>query len=145
MELIKKVMLTVFTAAFALIAAPRWETDFAKAAAEAKKTSKHMLINFTGSDWCPWCFKLRDEVFATSAFEKYAEKNLVLVEADFPRRKKLSEALAKQNSELAEKYGVPGFPTVIVITPNGELAGRTGYRPGGGDAYVTHLKEMITR
>ncbi len=131
--------------AFAVSAATaRWETDMSKALADAKKSSKHLLLNFTGSDWCPWCFRLRDEVFATREFEQYAEKNLICVVVDFPRGKKQSDALVKQNRELAEKYGVQGFPTVVLLTPNGGLKATTGYRQGGADAYIDHLTDILS-
>ncbi|MBI4975847.1 MAG: thioredoxin family protein [Spirochaetes bacterium] len=143
----KRTLFTIVLGAMVSLmwAAPiRWETDYAQALAEAQKTSKHLLLNFTGSDWCPWCFRLRDEVFATPEFQKYAEKNLICVELDFPRAKKQSDTLKKQNQELARQFGVPGFPTVLVLTPKGELAGTTGYRQGGGALYADHVKDIIS-
>lgn len=120
-----------------------WQTDFKKASETAKELGKYMLVNFSGSDWCGWCVTLETEVFSKAEFKTFAADNLVLVVLDFPRRKPQSDELKKQNRELMEKYGVQGFPTILVLSPKGELVGRTGYRPGGPEKYVEHLKGII--
>lgn len=120
-----------------------WMDNFEEAKAKAKAENRFMVLDFTGSDWCGWCIKLDKEVFDTSDFKLYAAKNLVLVELDFPRRKKLSNDLQKQNYELQKKYGITGYPTIIVLDPNGEQVGRTGYQKGGPKKYVEHLQEII--
>jgi len=70
--------------------------------------------------------------------------DLVPVMLDFPRRKKLAPAVAQQNNSLRAKYGVRGYPTILVLSPDGELVQKTGYRRGGPQAYVTHLQQIIT-
>jgi thioredoxin-related protein len=139
----------VVTAALMLPApaceAGEWETDFEKASRAAKASGKHMLLDFSGSDWCGWCMRLDKEVFSQDTFKDYAKKYLVLVNLDFPRKKKLSEELRKQNDALAKKYRVRGYPTVLLLSPDGKLVGRTGYQPGGPEAYVKHLAEMISQ
>jgi protein disulfide-isomerase len=121
-----------------------WGTDFGKAQAQAKEEGKHLLIDFSGSDWCGWCIKLDKEVFSQKAFIEYANDNLVLLLADFPRDKsKQSAELQKQNEGLAEKYNVGGFPTVFILSPDGKLVNKTGYQPGGPEAYVDYIKNVI--
>ena len=123
-----------------------WSTDFGKAQAWAKAEGKHILIDFSGSDWCVWCIKLDKEVFSQKAFTAYAKDNLVLVLADFPRDKsKQSEKLQKQNAALAKKYNVGGFPTVFIMDPEGQLVAKTGYRPGGPEAYIEYIKTVIIK
>ena len=78
-----------------------WMTDFAAAQKLAKETKKPMLVDFTGSDWCPWCIRLDKEVFAQKAFRDYAAGNLILVKIDFPRGIQQSDAIKKHNQELA--------------------------------------------
>ncbi len=124
-------------------AATGWEDDFAKALERAQKENKHVLVDFSGSDWCGWCMKLDEEVFSKKAFKDYAKDNLVLVLLDFPRRKELPKKTREQNEELLKKYGVRGFPTVLILSPKGEEIARTGYKPGGAEAYVEHLKKLI--
>ena len=122
-----------------------WETDFAKASASAGKSGRYMLLDFSGSDWCGWCMKLDEEVFSQAEFEKYAKDNLVCVIVDFPQQKKQDEKLQAQNADLASKYGINGYPTVVILSPDGELVGTTGYQQGGARKYVGSLQAMIAQ
>ena len=79
-----------------------WLDDFEAAKAKAEKDGKDLLLDFTGSDWCSWCGKLKEEVFNTEAFQKEAPKHFVLVELDFPRQKKLAEKVKQQNEKLGQ-------------------------------------------
>ncbi|MBL6829208.1 MAG: thioredoxin family protein, partial [Puniceicoccaceae bacterium] len=105
-----------------------WMTDFAAAKIKAAAEQKPLLLDFTGSDWCGWCIKLDKEVFSQKVFKEFAADNLVLVELDFPRGKEQSEDLKAQNKALSEKYGIRGFPTILVLSPEGELIEKTGYQ-----------------
>ncbi len=120
-----------------------WMTDFAAAKIIAAAEQKPLLLDFTGSDWCGWCIKLDKEVFSQKAFKEFAADNLVLVELDFPRGKEQSEDLKAQNKALAEKYEIRGFPTILVLSPEGELIEKTGYQRGGPEVYVAHIKEIL--
>lgn len=125
--------------------AAMWETDFDRAVARARESGRYLLVNFSGSDWCGWCIKLDREVFSQGEFKKYARENLVLALIDFPRGKPQSRKDKQRNEALAQKYGVRGFPTVLVFSPSGDLIGHTSYQPGGAKAYVEHLREMIEK
>jgi thioredoxin-related protein len=120
-----------------------WTDDFEKALETAKKENKHVLVDFSGSDWCGWCIRLEDEVFSKRPFKEFAEENLVTVLIDFPRKKKLGKKQMESNQSLAQKYAVEGYPTVLLLNPAGEVVGRTGYKPGGPEEYVKHIQEMI--
>ena len=111
--------------------AKEWRTDFKDAAAAAKASGKYILLDFSGSDWCGWCMKLEKEVFSQDAFKDFAEKNLVCVLVDFPHSIKQTKKLKQQNKDLAQKYGVKGFPTIIILSPDGKPVGKTGYLQGG--------------
>ena len=138
------VLVAVMLAAFGLKAeAADWETDFAKASTNASKSGLYMLLDFSGSDWCGWCVKLDKEVFSKPDFKAFAKTNLVCVLVDFPKQKHQSKKLKDQNAELAKKFGIRGYPSVILLSPDGELAGTTGYQEGGAKKYVDQLKEMI--
>ena len=119
-----------------------WSTNFAKAQADAKSAHKLLLINFSGSDWCGWCKRLEAEVFSKPEFEQYAKDNLVLVMADFPRRTPLTDEVRKQNYELAERFQVEGFPTIVILNGDGKMVGHLGYMPGGPDAFIGELKKL---
>ena len=71
----------------AAIARLDWLTDFDAARARSRAENKSLLIDFTGSDWCPPCMRLRKEVFSKPEFTDYAAKNLVLLEVDFQSAK----------------------------------------------------------
>lgn len=122
-----------------------WFTDMSKAQAVAKKEGKTILINFSGSDWCGWCIRLDEEVFSSDVFKEYAKKNLVLVVLDFPRRTAQAPELKAQNQQLAQKYQIRGFPTVLLVDASGKLLVRSGYRPGGSAAYVNFIKKSLSK
>lgn len=123
--------------------AREWMTDFKNAEASAKASEKFILLDFSGSDWCMWCMKLDKEVFSQNDFKSFAEDNLVCVLVDFPSAIKQTKKLKQQNMDLARKYGVKGYPTIIILTHDGKLVGKTGYIKGGARKYVQHLKEII--
>jgi len=122
-----------------------WLDNFELAKKEAAAFKQPIFAFFTGSDWCGWCMKLRSEALDTKEFEKFAADNLILFEADFPRDKKISGQVKKQNAELAAKYGVRGYPTVFLLDAEGSELGKTGYQEGGAEAYVKHLKELLNK
>jgi len=122
-----------------------WMSDMEAAKKTAAEKNRPILVDFSGSDWCGWCMKLDKEVFSTEQFKKFAADNLVLVLADFPRRKEQSAEQRKANDALAEKYNIEGFPTVLLLDASGRELARTGYRPGGAEAYVKHLKELVEK
>ncbi|MEI7900720.1 MAG: thioredoxin family protein [bacterium] len=119
--------------------------DFEAAKKEAAAFKQPIFAFFTGSDWCGWCQKLRSEALDTKEFKKFAADNLILFEADYPRRKKQAEAVKKQNAELSSKYAIRGYPTVFLLDAEGKELGRTGYQAGGSEAYVKHLKEVLDK
>ena len=138
------IVLAAISISAGAFASEGWETDFEKAKAQAKAENKHILIDFSGSDWCGWCIKLDKEVFSKKAFKEYAGENLVLVLADFPRDKsKQSEELQKQNDNLMKNFAVRGFPTVYILDSSGKSIAKTGYQAGGPEAYVEHVKKLI--
>ena len=138
-------MLFLFLSLSSAHADNSWKTDLEAALAEAKSQNRYVLVDFTGSDWCGWCIKLDKEVFSQEAFKRFAADNLILVEIDFPRKASQSKELKAKNKKLAEKYGIRGFPTILVLSPAGEIVGKTGYKAGGAEAYVAHLKEIIKK
>jgi protein disulfide-isomerase len=119
-----------------------WLTDVPTALARAKKENKAVLLDFTGSDWCGWCMKLKKEVFDQFDFAVYANANLIMVEVDFPRRKTLSLQQVNANENLAAKYHIRGYPTIIVLNSDGIQIGDTGYIEGGTRAFIAELNRF---
>lgn len=118
-----------------------WLLDYEQALALASEQNKPILINFTGSDWCPPCMRLKREVFQDDAFERYANENLVLLELDFPRSVEQSAETVEQNRRLQQEYEIEGFPTLIVLDPSGEEQRRhVGYMSGGPASFIDWLE-----
>jgi len=114
-----------------------WLTSMPDAQAQARKESKLVLLDFTGSDWCPACKQLQADVFSKKEFSDYAKKNLVLVEVDFPVQKKQAAALAKANDALQDKYKISGYPTLIALKPDGSVVWKQQGGVAGGPAALT--------
>ena len=118
-----------------------WGTDLPAALNQARSENKLVLMDFTGSDWCPWCIKFDREVLSTSRFTDYAGNKLILVRLDFPHQTPQSEALKHANHDLASRYSVDGYPTLLLVDASGaELGRQVGYAPGGPDAFIAKLE-----
>ena len=114
-----------------------WQTDFAQAKAAAAESKRFILLDFTGSDWCPWCVRMDKEVLERPAFADFAAKHLVLVKLDFPRSKPQPAAEKVQNEQLAQKFAIQGYPTYVLLDSTGnELRRQEGYLPGGPAAFI---------
>jgi protein disulfide-isomerase len=142
-----KTLALLFTLTFAasqlLLADDSWQTNLPKALEQAKAEKKLVLIDFTGSDWCPPCKNLHKTVLTSEEFTKFAKDNLVLVEVDFPRSKPQTPELKAANKELGAKYKVTGYPTVIVLDADGkELFKKVGYGGTAAKDYVADLAKL---
>lgn len=117
-----------------------WRNDLPGALKQAQSDHKLVLLDFTGSDWCPWCMKFDHEVLSTSRFAAYAQNKLVLVKVDFPRHTLQDAKLRKANETLAKRFNVDSFPTYILLNSDGKELGRQeGYVSGGPDAFIKEL------
>jgi protein disulfide-isomerase len=128
-----------------------WLVDLDEAYAVSTKEKKPILVNFTGSDWCGWCKKLDADVFSKPEFQDWAKKNVVLFEADFPRRKQIPQKNQQQNFALQNAMGVTGYPTIWLMNLNknptsGQYQinqlGRAGYMPSATD-FIATLDKFI--
>ena len=129
-----------------------WHTDANAALQLAIKENKKVMFFFTGSDWCGWCIKLQKEVFFKPEFVKWAKENIVLVELDFPRRKKLEETLTKQNDNLRQMFAVRGYPTGWLVMPeivdkkvNFKRLGSQGYVAGGPSSWIKGAEKILEK
>ena len=98
-----------------------WSTDLPAAMKQAKDSGRQVLVEFTGSDWCPPCIAMRKNVFSKKEFIDAASKQFVLVEIDLPKGDK---AVKEKNRPVAEQYRIDGFPTVLLLTPDDREFGR---------------------
>jgi len=120
-----------------------WTEDHDKAFATAKSEKKVVLADFTGSDWCGWCVRLKAEVFDAPEFKEWAAKNVVLLEVDFPRRKMLTPEQRRKNEELAGRYRILGYPTILFLDGDGKALGQMGYEAGGAAHWVARAQQIV--
>ena len=131
----------------------KWYIDFEKAAQVSLQTGKPILADFTGSDWCGWCKKLKKEVFITTQFKDWADQNVVLLELDYPRKKQQDEKIKKQNRELQQIFQVRGYPTIhifnVKVNTDNQLEflpiGQTGYVAGGPTPWINNANSILKK
>ncbi|WP_439131104.1 thioredoxin family protein [Polaribacter sp.] len=128
------------------IKAQDWKTDFNIAKQIAASENKPIILVFQGSDWCAPCIKLDHEIWSSEAFKKYAEAHFVMLQADFPRKKKnaLPKEQAEANGKLFETYNKNGiFPFVVVMDSKGKVFGETSYKKTTPEKYIKELLAFI--
>jgi protein disulfide-isomerase len=133
----------------------KWETNMKQASRIAIKTKKPLLMFFTGSDWCGWCIRLQDEVLKKPEFAAWAKENVVLLELDYPTKKRREQQLPeiqKQNMELQQMFEVRGYPTIWLANPskkdgktNLEKLGSTGYVAGGPEKWLETANQILNK
>jgi thioredoxin-related protein len=124
-----------------------WHYNLDEAKAIAHKEHKHILLNFSGSDWCGPCIILRKEILDDTLFLKMADSSLVLVNADFPRKKKnqLPQQQQLVNNALADQYNPEGqFPRTILLNADGKLLKTwDGYPNVKPEVFTAEVKSAI--
>ena len=151
-KLISILLLFLTINAFAQEGELDWHTDVNKAIELSIESEKPLFMFFTGSDWCGWCIRLQKEVFFKPDFVKWAKENLILVELDFPRRKKLDESLKQQNDNLRQMFAVRGYPTGWFVVPeiedkkvNFKRLGSQGYVAGGPTNWINGANKILSK
>lgn len=146
----KKAIFALAVAALALVNSlaaegAKWLTDLDEAKKVAKAENKMIVAEFTGSDWCPACIQLKKEVLSQPEFAKWAEK-VVLLEVDFPKKKKLSKKQTKANDALVEKYDMNLFPTMAILDADGKKIDQLeGYEGEGTEKYLKKLDGLLAK
>lgn len=122
-----------------------WMHNFDDAKAKAKTEKKLVLMSFSGSDWCGNCMRLEQDLFETEAFKAFGTENFVLLNLDFPAKKKnqLPAEQKKQNEALAAKYNKEGaFPLVIILDADGKVIGKMSHPKRSTEDYIANLKKL---
>jgi len=126
-----------------IVRGEQWQTDYEQALATAKGAKKCVLLNFMGSDWCPPCIAMHKTVFVKPAFLDFAQKNLTLIELDYPRRKQLPANVTEQNQRLLRQYEIEQLPTVVLLNPDGKILGKLeGYAGEGAEDVVAWVEKL---
>ena len=121
-----------------------WTEDYKKACLNAKTGGKLVLLAFSGSDWCGWCVKMDRDIYSQKKFISKAKHKFALVMIDNPKDRSILSPLAKsQNRALCETFKVSGFPTAVVVRPDGtEVTRFVGYQGGGVEAFLKELNAV---
>lgn len=124
-----------------------WIEDFALAKTLAKAGHKHILLAFSGSDWCGWCVKLGQDVYTQNEFIDKAKRKFVLVMIDNPRNQDSLSTLAReQNRALTQQFAISGFPSAVICDATGTEIGRIeGYVKGGPAAYLKAMNAQVAQ
>ncbi len=137
-----KILIIILFAAF--LPSLTWMGNFKQAENEATRSHKLIVINFSGSDWCGPCIRLRKEILESPVFESYAADHLVLVRADFPRQKKnqLDKNQVKLNEALADQYNADGkFPFTLLVDESGKVLKKwDGFPDVSAENFVEEIK-----
>ena len=125
-------------------AVPRsdWHELMVVAQRKSAQTGKPILVDFTGSDWCHWCVKLKEDVFETETFKKWAVENVILLELDYPKSVEQRPEIKQQNADMAERYNIDSYPTVLLLEANGDVLGKLGYQ-AEPDAWISTAETFL--
>ena len=140
-------LLTVFSISCGLVSSNEepnklWLTDVNQAIEISKETGKPIFAFFTGKEWCSWCKKLENKILIKEVFITYAKENLILLELDFPRGRR---NLPKEQTNLARKFRIQGYPTVILMDSETNLLGKTGFESMTPQQYIENIQWMISK
>jgi thioredoxin-related protein len=138
----KKVFFILFLFLTQLVFSQDWKTNFEEAKKIAMNENKKIVLVFSGSDWCAPCIKLENNIWKSDYFVSYSKENLILVKADFPKKKvnALPAELKASNSILADKYNKEGFfPLVVLLDSSGKVINKKGYENCSPEEYIKQL------
>src|ERR1700756_832127 len=121
------------------------DTNFPRSAALSKSTNRPLLLAFIGTDWSISSLKLDREVFDQAEFADNSNYNFLLCKLHFYQTQERSPETTRQNEELATKYNVEEFPTVVVLSPDGREIGQLEYIPGGVEAFAAAVNAIVAR
>ena len=144
----KTILISFFLILFTSLNSFSQANQLEKATQVAKEQNKLIFMNFSGSDWCRSCILLKKTILDTPEFESFVNTEFVLVDVDFPRKKKnrLSKEQTQYNENLAEKYNRDGqFPTIIILDSDLNIIAKTGYKRLNTSQYIDHIKSLINK
>ncbi len=117
-----------------------------EAFSNASSTNKKVLLVFSGSDWCAPCVQLENKILSTNVFLDFANKNLIIIHADFPQRKKLSKEIQSQNDALAEQYNPTGaFPEIVLLRSDKSVVKKLSYSNQSTDEFINEIVPYLSK
>jgi len=110
----------------------------------AQTSGKEVLLIFSGSDWCIPCIQFNKTILADSSFQHFAHDKLVLLEADFPQRKKIPAPLKTQYELLAEQFNPHGaFPLIVLLSPAKKMLAQVPFNHQTAEDFITAVGQKL--
>jgi len=131
-------------------AAPRgWLLDYREASELARQSKLPIFALFTGSDWCPPCIQYQNTIGDRAAFLDYAQGKVILLKVDFPQKTPQMDQIRNQNRQLADRHGVRGFPTFLLLDAGGDKIAsfsrpRISHGEEAMDRYIESMDQMLS-
>jgi len=120
------------------------EPDPEKAFREARQSGKQVLLVFSGSDWCIPCIRLEKNILTDSAFRNFAGERFIILEADFPQKKKVAPSLKSQYEELADQFNAEGsFPKILLLTAERTKLAVLSYHGQSPADFIQQMKDSL--
>lgn len=140
----KLITLTLLLSGFFMFSQQAEKVTFSHSIEKAQKENKKILLYFSGSDWCAPCVKFKKKFIYTDQFKSFAEENLIVYNADFPRLKKnqLPPDTIQENESLADKYNSKGlFPLILLLSNDGTILKKWEHLPTESlDTFISEIK-----
>lgn len=122
-----------------------WTDSLPQALKRAAEEEKFVMAFFSGSDWCGPCMTLKDEVFSTRDFKRWAAANVVPLYLDFPKLTELPAQIKQQNQALLGKLRIEAFPSVVFLDAQGTALTALGYMPGGTEKWISYARMLLPK
>jgi thioredoxin-related protein len=139
-------IITVAVSLFPLFSFCQGSANPDQAFLSAQQANKHVLLVFSGSDWCLPCVQVNKTILSDSAFRHFASENLVVIEADFPQKSKLSPEQVARNEKLAEAFNPNGnFPYLVLLNPDKTIITILDYLHYDAVGFIGEIKSALLK
>lgn len=116
-------------------------TSLAALQEQAKAEGKDkIVVLLTGTDWCPYCQDLDREVISKPEWKSFIGAEAIFASYEYGA---MSRPKSGVKGEMLKRFDIEGFPTMIVLNPEGEVLGEeAGYSEGGVDRYKEWIRSL---
>lgn len=99
----------------------RWYNNFNQAINEARQGNKYVMVDMY-TEWCGWCKRLDKDVYSNPDVIRFLNQGYVSLKLDAEKD--------RDGQQLASKYGINGYPCIMLFDSQGKYRGKfLGYKP----------------